>query len=187
MSGPAPAVVPNSTGRSPRYCVDNMLKGRMKREPASPRHPAAPKNPGDAAPSSANRLLPGQAGYPLSCALSYLRRTSETTVGSLAFLTGASASYIYRITSGERTPTWEVTQRFAIACETEPEDLMFLWNRAHSLEAPPARRFTESVRTLQAALRGLYLAASSPDLARLRKSAFLTPRSRGPPGHRSSS
>ncbi|WP_411977197.1 helix-turn-helix domain-containing protein [Streptomyces decoyicus] len=100
---------------------------------------AAPKNSDDAAPSSANRLLPGQAGYPLSCALSYLRRTNETTVGSLAFLTGVSASYIYRITSGERTPTWEVTQRFAIACETEPENLMFLWNRAHSLEAlPPA-------------------------------------------------
>ncbi|GLW19928.1 hypothetical protein Stsp01_66710 [Streptomyces sp. NBRC 13847] len=68
------------------------------------------------------------------------------------------APYIYWIASGERTPTWEVTK---------PEDLMFLWNRAHALEAPPVRSYKEAIHTLQAALRGLYLAASSPGLARL--------------------
>ncbi|GAA2330353.1 hypothetical protein Scani_34050 [Streptomyces caniferus] len=156
--------------------VDKMLKARMERGPARPRKPAVPKNRDGTTPSSAHPLLPGQAGYPLSCALSYLRRTSKTTVGSLAYLTGVSASYIYRITSGERTPTWEVTKRFALACEADPEDLMFLWNRAHSLQIPPPRSYAEAVRTLQAALRGLYLAASSPDLPRLQKTAHLTAR-----------
>ncbi|MFJ6792074.1 helix-turn-helix domain-containing protein [Streptomyces angustmyceticus] len=156
--------------------VDKMLKARMARGPARPRQPAVPENRDDASPSSTHPLLPGQAGYPLSCALSYLRRTSKTTVGSLAYLTGVSASYIYRITSGERTPTWEVTKRFALACEADPEDLMFLWNRAHRLETPPARDRAEAVRTLQAALRGLYLAAASPGLPRLPKTVHLTSR-----------
>ncbi|MCF3143770.1 helix-turn-helix domain-containing protein [Streptomyces platensis] len=156
--------------------VDKMLTTRMERGPARTPQTAAHSEPDSATATSVHRLLPGQAGYPLSCALSYLRRTSENTVGSLAYLTGVSASYIYRITSGERTPTWEVTKRFALACEAEPQDLMFLWNRAHSLETPPARSYTEAVRSLQAALRGLYLAASRPDLPRLGKTAHLTAR-----------
>ncbi|WP_310726214.1 helix-turn-helix transcriptional regulator [Streptomyces sp. N2A] len=158
--------------------VDKMLKARMQRGPARSRQAAAPKDPDSTAGSRSHvhRLLPGQAGYPLSCALSHLRRTSENTVGSLAYLTGVSASYIYRITSGERTPTWDVTRRFALVCEAEPEDLMFLWNAAHSLQTPPARSYTEALRTLQSALRGLHLAASSPDLTRLRKSTHLTAR-----------
>lgn len=154
--------------------VDKMLKTRMERGPARPRQVAAPRSPDSNEGPPAHRLLPGQSGYPLARALSYLRRASETTVGKLAELTGVSASYIYRITSGERTPTWEVTMRFAVACGAEPEDLMFLWNRAHALETPPARSYKEAIRTLRAALRGLFLAASSPDLARLRKTAFLT-------------
>ncbi|MFF8373492.1 helix-turn-helix domain-containing protein [Streptomyces lydicus] len=152
--------------------VNKMLRDRVQRGPVRPRQPTAPKDrQGQAPASSANGLLPGQAAYPLSRALSYLRRGSETTVCSLAFLTNVSASYIYRITSGERTPTWEVTVRFARVCEAQPEDLMFLWNRAHSLEPPPARGYAEAVRTLQAALRGLRLAASHPDLPTLMRRA----------------
>ncbi|MEU5013365.1 helix-turn-helix transcriptional regulator [Streptomyces sp. NPDC021749] len=158
--------------------VDKILKARVQRGPARSRPPAASKDAGSAASSRARvqGVLPGQAGHPLSCALSHLRRTSQSSVGSLAYLTGVSASYIYRITSGERTPTWEVTRRFALACEAEPEDLMFLWNRAHLLQTPLARSYTEAIHTLQSALRGLHLAASSPDLARVRKSAHLTAR-----------
>lgn len=155
--------------------VDKMLKTRKERGPGRSRQPAAPRSPESATGAPVHRLLPGRAGYPLSRALSYLRRTSESTVGSLAYLTGVSVSYIYRITSGERTPAWEVTKRFALACEADPADLMFLWNVAHCLETPAARSHTEALRALQAALRGLHLAASCPDLAGLRKSSHLTP------------
>ncbi len=145
--------------------VDKILQGRLERGPVRPRQTAAaPKDPRKPPPPPGNRSLPGQPGYPLSCALSYLRRASDTTVAGLAFLTGVSASYIYRITAGERTPTWEVTARFARACETDPEELMFLWNRAHLLEPPAPRGYPEAVRTLRAALRGLRLAAGNPDL-----------------------
>ncbi|AWN24903.1 MULTISPECIES: helix-turn-helix transcriptional regulator [Streptomyces] len=161
--------------------VDKMLNDRARRGPTRQRQPAALQNTkSPPTVGQVNRLLPGQPGYPLSRALSYLRRTSgSSTVSGLAINSGVSTSYIYRIMSGERIPTWQVTADFARACDADPDDLVFLWNTAHAVTAlPPADNYPEAVRTLQAALRGLRLVSGNPDIPTLlrRAAAALTAR-----------
>ncbi|MGP4001378.1 helix-turn-helix domain-containing protein [Streptomyces sp. 8N706] len=152
--------------------VDTVLERRAERGPARKRRPAVP---GPRSPArtvtAAGRSRPGPPGYALSCALSHLQRgSSGLTARELAVITGVSTSYVYRIMSGERIPSWDVVVAFAHACEAEPDDLVFLWNKAHGLHAvPPPTTPTrkEAIHTLQAALRGLHLAAARPEVKQL--------------------
>jgi hypothetical protein len=71
-----------------------------------------------------------------------------------------SASYVSRILSGERLPTWKVTSRLTLALGAAPEDLRPLWDAAHGQKPPtPA--------SLPAALRGLLLANANPSYGQL--------------------
>ncbi|MFF4953429.1 helix-turn-helix domain-containing protein [Streptomyces chattanoogensis] len=152
--------------------VDKILAKRADRGPARLRRPATLRS-GERTPtiSRASPLLPGLPGYALSRALSYLGRSSvHLTIRELAAGTGVSTSYIYRIMSGERTPTWDVAAAFARACDADPDDLTFLWNTAHALATPPpadGQTYPEAVHALQAALRGLRLAAANPEIPTL--------------------
>ncbi|MEW1660610.1 helix-turn-helix transcriptional regulator [Streptomyces sp. NPDC093707] len=163
--------------------ADKALAGRAARGPARPPcRPAALQ--GDSRPTGIKKkrvLLPGDPGYALSRALSHLRRGKpDLTVQEIATWSAVSPSYVYRILSGERAPTWEVTRAFACACDADPDDLVFLWNQARGITLAPMDipTYGQAVRTLQAALRGLCLAASAPDAAALaqRASASLTQR-----------
>ncbi|UQA97299.1 helix-turn-helix domain-containing protein [Streptomyces halobius] len=151
--------------------VDKILAKRADRGPARPRRPAGlhdGRRPRILSQTSC--WLPGQPGYPLTRALSYLGRTGgKPTVRDLAVSTGVSTSYIYRIMSGERTPTWEVAAGFARACDADPDDLTFLWNTAHELPLlpPSGQTYRQAVHALQAALRGLRLAAACPEIPTL--------------------
>ncbi|MEU9111115.1 helix-turn-helix transcriptional regulator [Streptomyces sp. NPDC048483] len=152
--------------------VDKILAKRADRGPARLRRPATLQSGGRTPTiSRASPLLPGQPGYALSRALSYLGRTGGSRTGrELAAGAGVSTSYIYRIMSGERTPTWDVAAAFARACDADPDDLMFLWNAAHALTSPPpadGQTYPEAVHALQAALRGLRLAAANPEIPSL--------------------
>ncbi|MGG2464617.1 helix-turn-helix domain-containing protein [Streptomyces sp. RGM 3693] len=100
---------------------------------------------------------PGQdSRTALASALSHLQRASDKTLRVLADEARVSASYISRILSGERSPTWKVTRRMVHACGGDPEAVRPLWDAAHGRR--PAR-----AGSLHAALRGLYLSAACPD------------------------
>ncbi|MEU5225325.1 helix-turn-helix transcriptional regulator [Streptomyces toyocaensis] len=69
----------------------------------------------------------GAAYNRLSPILSMLIRTAQLTNKEVGSRIGCSASYMSRILSGERVPTWELTRRFAQACGADPEVLRTVW------------------------------------------------------------
>ncbi|GGU60867.1 hypothetical protein GCM10010211_27160 [Streptomyces albospinus] len=104
---------------------------------------------------------PGQdSARALASALSHLQRTSGKTFKALGGEARVSASYISRILSGERSPSWKVTRRMVHACGGDPETIRPLWDAAHG------RRLARA-GSLHAALRGLYLSAACPDLVQI--------------------
>ncbi|WP_078893570.1 helix-turn-helix transcriptional regulator [Streptomyces sp. CT34] len=108
---------------------------------------------------------PGQDSVrALASALSHLQRTSDKTLKALGGEARVSASYISRILSGERSPSWKVTRRMVHACGGDPEAIRPLWDAAHG------RRLARA-GSLHAALRGLYLSAACPDLVQIRVSS----------------
>ncbi|MFI8943274.1 helix-turn-helix domain-containing protein [Streptomyces syringium] len=108
---------------------------------------------------------PGRADWAvnrLAPALSHLQRTSRHTVRALAEAVGVSPSYISRIFSAERIPSWPVTAALAEACGASADDLRSLWNEARGFEPMPEWGEDAAVRAFYAAIRGLHLAASAP-------------------------
>ncbi len=95
---------------------------------------------------------------PLACALSALHRGSRQTLRALAERTGVSASYVSRVLSGERRPSWRVTRGLVEACGGDPADLLPLWedSRGH----PTAVAISPA--TFHDTLRDLHLAAGQP-------------------------
>ncbi|MGK5549902.1 helix-turn-helix domain-containing protein, partial [Streptomyces sp. URMC 127] len=63
----------------------------------------------------------------LAPVLSMLARASQKPMKELSERTRCSASYLSRILSGERIPTWELTERFARACGADPAVLRSVW------------------------------------------------------------
>ncbi|MER7196685.1 MULTISPECIES: helix-turn-helix transcriptional regulator [unclassified Streptomyces] len=93
-------------------------------------------------------------------ALSHLHRSSDKSMRVLGEEAGVSASYVSRIMSGDRLPTWGVTRRLVRALDASPEDLRPLWDAAHGQKPP-------SPDSLSAALRGLRLANAHPSFRQL--------------------
>ncbi|MFJ9447124.1 helix-turn-helix domain-containing protein [Kitasatospora sp. NPDC101235] len=105
----------------------------------------------------------------LSRALSHLQRSSGTTIRALSQAAGVSPSFVCRVLSGHKMPSWPITRAITEACGANPDDLRILWQTAHGARPrPPAIRrndselFAEALATLRSALRGLHLAAFSP-------------------------
>ncbi|MFB6990276.1 helix-turn-helix domain-containing protein [Streptomyces sp. NPDC056230] len=127
----------------------------------SPRHP----RPG---PERARRpkggtgdtdgAAPGHGpGATLASALSHLHRTKGTTHKALGDAVGVDPSYISRVVSGERLPSWKVTRKLAVELGEDPEALRPLWNAARGYR-------TVEPTSFYAALRGLHLAATCPGI-----------------------
>ncbi|NML54750.1 helix-turn-helix domain-containing protein [Streptomyces sp. R302] len=117
--------------------------------------------------------LPSQA---LSAALSHLHRRSGMTIGDVAREADLSAPYLSRVLAGERVPSWPVVHMLATILSGAPPELRFLWEAARGVTLPPRRPVCEAAARLHAALRGLHLAAGSPDPARLAEGTLLSPR-----------
>ncbi|MFD4659648.1 helix-turn-helix domain-containing protein [Kitasatospora sp. NPDC058444] len=105
----------------------------------------------------------------ISRALSHLQRSSGTTIKKLSRAAGVSPSFVCRVLSGHKMPSWAVTQAIAEACGANPDDVRILWHTAQGARPrPPMIRrndrelVTEALATLRSALRGLHLAAFSP-------------------------
>ncbi|MEV6048399.1 helix-turn-helix domain-containing protein [Streptomyces xanthochromogenes] len=146
--------------------------------PASPPPRIHPRHPIPASPPPPRAAggSPGRPGPPtdtpaatLTRALSHLHRESGLTFRALAEVVRVDPSYVSRIMTGERTPTWKVTRTIAAACGGDPEELRPLWDAARGYHVAQPH-------SLHAALRGLHLATGhlSPDAlcARARQPLF---------------
>ncbi|MEU6987380.1 helix-turn-helix transcriptional regulator [Streptomyces sp. NPDC046324] len=135
---------------------------RVARIPA-PRHPEPAPAPQPAAEGGSPDLSTLSTTTPaatLSKALSQLQRETGLTFTTLGDAAGVSRSYVSRVLTGERTPSWKVTRLIVEACGADPDELRPLWDAARGYRvAQPS--------SLHAALRGMHLAAGHVDTAEL--------------------
>ncbi|MFD8462372.1 helix-turn-helix domain-containing protein [Streptomyces antimycoticus] len=128
----------------------------------APRFPSgrsSPPTPAPISPVCTESSTPAEEAKPadtLARALTHLQRTSDKTLRALAGESGVSASYVSRILSGGRCPSWKITQQIALSCYADPAELKPLWDAARGHPIVQADTF-------HPALRGLHLAASCPE------------------------
>ncbi|MFJ9461613.1 helix-turn-helix domain-containing protein [Kitasatospora sp. NPDC101447] len=104
----------------------------------------------------------------LTSALSHLQRSSGKSMSRIAEETDLSPSFVSRLISGERFPSWPTVQHLVTALGGEPEHVRPLWQAARGEGIsrpflpglPGARRYATA--GLQATLQGLYLASACP-------------------------
>ncbi|MFF5407840.1 helix-turn-helix domain-containing protein [Streptomyces misionensis] len=144
-------------------------------EPA--RHVAGgPANTGEEIPDEAEAV--GAAYNRLAPVLSMLARASELPLNELARRSRCSASYLSRMLSGHRVPSWEITERFARACGADPAVLRKVWETEQLRRRQPRRLAADqheidsldgistqaqAVQRLMAALRTLHVRAGQPN------------------------
>lgn len=102
------------------------------------------------------------AGQRLAAALSQMQRDSGVSIRHMADHTMLSPSFISRVLSGERLPSWDLVCHLATLLGQDPRELRLLCEAAHGIAQPPRQTVTENIASLQAALRGLHLAAARP-------------------------
>ncbi|MFK8851416.1 helix-turn-helix domain-containing protein [Streptomyces sp. Ac-502] len=144
-------------------------RATMTATAALPHQRGAPISPPGPPPSAADDNGPPHPAPGLTSlqqfasALSHLQRSSGKVVRDIATDAGVSASYVSRVISGERLPSWSVARRIIVACDGDPTAVRTLWCAARGI-APSAKVTSEdAVGALHAALRGLYLSAGRPD------------------------
>ncbi|MFF9569889.1 helix-turn-helix domain-containing protein [Streptomyces sp. NPDC014685] len=140
-------------------------RGRRPQQPVVPAAEVAPK-PATAGGGPDGQSPPGWGGRDaLARALSHLQRFSGQSVRTVALRASLSPSYIYRVTAGERNPSWTAVRNFVLACDGDPDDLVDLWNAANGQEPQklPDADFDAVLARFQGAVRGLYLAEARPD------------------------
>ncbi|MGW6739175.1 helix-turn-helix domain-containing protein [Streptomyces sp. NPDC055025] len=163
--------VPTARLRWNEKQVVRMMHRRAARQPLIGVAAAEGQNSGDPEQPAV------RASQRLASALSYLHRASGLTIREVAERTGLSASYVSRILSGERMPSWSVTASLARVFDGEADHLSALWASTHEVTHPTRHPFPRQLARLQDALRGQYLAAARPDpshLCRIRP-GVLTP------------
>ncbi|GAA4800155.1 helix-turn-helix transcriptional regulator [Streptomyces ziwulingensis] len=99
--------------------------------------------------------IPAGPGEVLARALTQLQRLSGKSYRRLAEDTAISTSYVSRVLSGERCPSWTVARALTEACGGDPAEIQPLWAGARGRVPTPRAG-------LPAALRGLHLAAARP-------------------------
>jgi transcriptional regulator with XRE-family HTH domain len=119
----------------------------------------------------------GPAFNKLASVLSMLARASELPLQDLARRSGCSPSYLSRILSGQRVPSWKITDGLARACGADPAILRKVWER-EQLRRRPLRgsgdtsseidslagvsNRAQAVQRLLTALRTLHVQAGQP-------------------------
>ncbi|MEW1699418.1 MULTISPECIES: helix-turn-helix transcriptional regulator [unclassified Streptomyces] len=129
--------------------------------------------PDDASPPSDKVTDPaaatGAAYNRLAPILSMLIRSAKLTNKEVSERIGCSASYLSRVVTGERVPTWELTRRFARACGADPTVLRTVWESQKLSE--PGRDATvvergetsmPATQRLRTAVETLHLKAGRP-------------------------
>ncbi|MET8646454.1 helix-turn-helix transcriptional regulator [Streptomyces sp. NPDC004074] len=140
--------------------------GPRQRDPASPTPPPRPD-----ADQEQEEASDRPVATKLAAALSHLHRNSKLTIREVADRTDLSPSYVSRILSGDRLPTWPVVETLAALFDGDPNELAVLWESAQGMTPPPRQPLPDAAARLNAALRGLYLAASSPSPERIHETS----------------
>ncbi|MFD5483648.1 helix-turn-helix domain-containing protein [Streptomyces hawaiiensis] len=120
----------------------------------------------------------GPAFNKLASVLSMLARASELPLQDLARRSGCSPSYLSRILSGQRVPSWKITDGLAKACGADPAILRKVWEREQLRRRPPrgsgddtsseidsmagVSNRAQAVQRLLTALRTLHVRAGQP-------------------------
>ncbi|MEU8764697.1 helix-turn-helix transcriptional regulator [Streptomyces sp. NPDC048659] len=95
---------------------------------SGPLAPPAPTEPAVPAGETAEPIAPSSPAYNrLAPILSMLLRTAQLPNKEVSQRIGCSASYLSRILSGDRVPTWTLTQKFAQVCGADPSVLRKVW------------------------------------------------------------
>ncbi|MEU8542967.1 helix-turn-helix transcriptional regulator [Streptomyces sp. NPDC048717] len=103
----------------------------------------------------------GRASRQLAAALSQLHHASGLMIREVAASTELSPSYVSRILSVDRTPTWPVVRQLVETFGGDPLELRVLWELSQGV--PPApRNFIDAATRLNGVLRGLHRAAGCP-------------------------
>ncbi|MDH6522549.1 transcriptional regulator with XRE-family HTH domain [Streptomyces sp. SAI-135] len=110
----------------------------------------------------------GAAYNRLSPILSMLIRTAQLTNKDVAARIGCSPSFMSRILSGERVPTWTLTRKFAQACGADPAVLRTVWEseklseKHREPEPQPDEEPPPAAERLRCAIQTLHLRAGRP-------------------------
>lgn len=103
----------------------------------------------------------------LASALTQLQTASGLTIREVAEHTMLSHSFISRVLSGDRLPTWDLTCSLAVLFGADPAELRVLFEVAHGMTAQGRQPLASAISQLHAAVRGLHLAAKSPTAERI--------------------
>lgn len=156
--------------------VKRLLARRAREHQRSPGAATARGRPLPCATGTGRALRTGEvlSSQKLGAALSHLQRAAALPVGEAARQADLSPSYVSRILAGDRIPAWPVVHMLATIFGGDAGELRILWEAAQGI-APPARQTVEGAAArLNAALRGLHLAAARPDAGRLCAGTRLT-------------
>ncbi|MEE4543967.1 helix-turn-helix transcriptional regulator [Streptomyces sp. V4-01] len=154
--GPALNMQPDTARRIYRAeTVNRRLQQATHRGAAPPPTPPTPT------------VIPHHTRSHLAPVLSRLHRASQMPLRTLAARLGISASQASRILSGERFPSWWLTERFARACGADPQVLRTVWEAERLREpqppAPPADPDDDCpAERLPTALHTLHIKAGRP-------------------------
>lgn len=133
--------------------VQNAERGRLTGGLPDP--PGGP----DAAPSSRPRSH-------LAPVLARLHRASELSLREMAARLGISPSQASRILSGQRFPSWHLTERLARVCGADPLVLRKVWEgeklREEQPPRPPGAAGGDPAERLRTALQTLHVKAGCP-------------------------
>ncbi|MER5881190.1 helix-turn-helix transcriptional regulator [Streptomyces sp. NPDC001910] len=138
-----------------------------QRDPVTPPAPLCTDGQSGTQPSD-------RAASKLAAALSHLHRSSGLTIRQVAESTDLSPSFVSRIMSGERLPNWPAVQTLADLFKGDSDELAVLWENAHGMTPPARQPLPDAAARLNAALRGLYLAAASPSPQRIHEASGCT-------------
>ncbi|MEU0060457.1 helix-turn-helix transcriptional regulator [Streptomyces sp. NPDC006334] len=110
----------------------------------------------------------GAAYNRLAPILSMLIRTAQLTNKEVSKKIGCSPSFLSRILTGERVPTWDLTGKFAQACGADPTVLRTIWESeklSHKNREPDAELEDDdrsAAERLRVAVQTLHLRAGRP-------------------------
>ncbi|MEU6460244.1 helix-turn-helix transcriptional regulator [Streptomyces sp. NPDC047065] len=136
----------------------------------APTSPPAPDEPDDPLPPQQPDQPSLRATNQLSPILSRLQTASGIPLRQLGLRIQVSASYLSRVLSGEKFPTWELTEKIALVLGADTDAVRKVWQderNRHGIRSRPSRQQSppedpEPRTSLAAALRTLYQRAAKP-------------------------
>ncbi|MEU5958751.1 helix-turn-helix domain-containing protein [Streptomyces sp. NPDC047525] len=126
--------------------------------PPPAEQPAAPSNDQEDTMPPAPALRSQRAANRLAPVLSQLQRVSGIPLRQLGLRVNCSASYLSRVLSGERFPTWRLTEKLGSALGADAQVLRQVWHSEHVRQNASAPEDSD----LHAALRTMYALADRP-------------------------